>query len=661
MATTLHALLGAGIALVFWTCVGLPVAVRVVPRSIVLLLAPALGWAVHSAVALPIFFAIGMSRPAVIAMFILPCAVALVLLCRSRTLASKEALFTPALNVALVLAALVACAVMAGVLPKVSADGVALASPIFDHSKIGMIDEMARAGVPPVNPFFGGTGPVRLTYYYLWHFSAAELAVLTSLTGWEADAGLTCFTAFASLSAMMAFAIWLGGRSSAAILVVVLAVTASMRTVLYALLGPEKIDLVLGYRSGFAGWLFQISWAPQHVASATCAVLSAFLLVELFLRPRIVTMLVLALTMAAGFESSTWVGGITFPLAASPIALLMLFRVEPAQRVRSVLHVAGAALLALLLISPFLYDQLQMTALRASGTPIRFEPYELLDESITYFLGDFAHVPAYWLIYLVAEFPAFYIAGVVAIITLLKDRAFEASRRAFLTPLVILIVVSLGAGGMLVNTLGENNDLGWRAVLPAIFLLIAFAAAGLSRLTERPLRLATVAAAALIAVGLPEAIQIGIDNVIAPKSERSKDLAAAPELWRAVRRVTKPDERVANNPLSMETVTPWNVNIGWALLANRRSCFANLALVGPMAALPLVESNRISDQFIRTFDGKGQNSDVEDLVKLYKCSVAVVTPEDGAWKRDPFASSPLYRLIDDSAGWRIYKTTTPIN
>ena len=60
-----------------------------------------------------------------------------------------------------------------------------------------MIDEMARSGVPPANPFFGGAGtPARLAYYYLWHFSAAELSLLAGISGWEADAALTWFTCF---------------------------------------------------------------------------------------------------------------------------------------------------------------------------------------------------------------------------------------------------------------------------------------------------------------------------------------------------------------------------------------------------------------------------------------------------------------------------------
>jgi len=34
----------------------------------------------------------------------------------------------------------------------------------------------------------------------------------------------------------------------------------------------------------------------------------------------------------------------------------------------------------------------------------------------------------------------------------------------------------------------------------------------------------------------------------------------------------------------------------------------------------------------------------------------VVTPQDGAWQRDPFAVSELYRLVENNADrWRIYR------
>src|SRR5206468_10024518 len=94
-------------------------------------------------------------------------------------------------------AGVIALAPAFALLPKYSERGVHLAAPIFDHSKIAIIDAMTRQGLPPVNPVFGAAG--RVAYYYLWHFSAAELALPLRISGWEADIGLTWFTAFASL------------------------------------------------------------------------------------------------------------------------------------------------------------------------------------------------------------------------------------------------------------------------------------------------------------------------------------------------------------------------------------------------------------------------------------------------------------------------------
>ncbi len=98
-----------------------------------------------------------------------------------------------------------------------------LADPVFDHAKVALIDDMARLGLPPGNPFFADGGP--FAYYYLWHFGAAEVARLLGVSGWAADAGLTWFAAFAALAAMMGLAVWLSRRASAAPLAVLFAAT----------------------------------------------------------------------------------------------------------------------------------------------------------------------------------------------------------------------------------------------------------------------------------------------------------------------------------------------------------------------------------------------------------------------------------------------------
>ncbi|OYX87575.1 MAG: hypothetical protein B7Y71_01540 [Xanthobacter sp. 35-67-6] len=460
-------------------------------------------------------------------------------------------------GIAFAVAAVLAGVLMAAVLPKYSADGVTLAGPIFDHSKIAMIDDMARLGVPPGNPFFGADGsPPRLSYYYLWHFSAAALSVLYNISGWEADAALAWVTDFASLSLMIGLAVWLSGRASAALWTVALAATGSVRPLLYAAFGVDRAEEIVGYQSGFGGWLFQTTWAPQHTASAMCAVIATYLLVEAAERTRVLAVVLFALVMAAGFESSTWVGGIVFPLAAAPIALVLLLRAAPERRWTVIVNLAAAVFVALLLIAPFLYDQIRMSMLRGDGSPVALQPFVVLGDDVMDWIGQrlgvgvafAANAAAYWLILLPVEFPAFLLTGLVGLYYIGRGRGFVPGRSSVAIGLAIALASSLGAAWLLLSTLGENNDLGWRAVLPGVLLLIVFGAAGLSRLdpARRPYLLGV--AVFLILLGLPDGLRFGYGNFVVKPNVASKGLAATPALWQAVRRHTGPDERIANNP-----------------------------------------------------------------------------------------------------------------
>jgi hypothetical protein len=206
----------------------------------------------------------------------------------------------------------------------------------------------------------------------------------------------------------------------------------------------------------------------------------------------------------------------------------------------------------------------------------------------------------------------------------------------------------------MVSTVGGNNDLGWRAVLPACLALTVFAVAGLTHWIRTRIRLAVVGFVA-IALGLPSGIDIVVHNITGSRDAADKAFAATPEMWAAVRRHAGPADRIANNPMFLESMTPWPVNISWALLSNRRSCYAGFDLALPFVPLPRPRLRAIDAQFNRVFSGDGWPDDMRELATKYGCRVAVVTELDGAWNRDPFATSPHWRLAETSSrGWRIY-------
>jgi MFS family permease len=556
------------------------------------------------------------------------------------------------------LAAVLATVVATAVFPKVSGDAVTLAGPIFDHSKVAMIDEMVRLGLPPGNPFFSEAGhEARLVYYYLWHFSAAELSLTFGFGGWTADVALTAFTALSILSLMMGFAVWIGGRASAAYFVVLLAFAASLHPILEFAVPPETLYGYLLPPTGFAGWLFQATWAPQHVASAGCVVLSAYLLMRLARQPSALVITVLGVVGAGGFESSTWVGGFVFGAAAPLIAVVLLIGCAPRDRLRFLVSCAVAGLIAMILTFPLLRDQAAASAARGDESPIAFQALEVFDGGVPEAWRRILDVPAYWLVLLVIEFPAIYLPGLFSLVGTLRTKLVSGDQIQTSRAFAALGLASLVIAGTVTITFAENNDLGWRGVLPGVLILTIFAATGLARWLATPNPWAAAAAMILLVLALPRSFQIASANINGAPSASDQVFAATPAMWQAVRKYTGPDERVANNPRFMEGMTPWAINISWALLANRRSCYAGPGFAAPFTTLSSERIDEIDGLFRRVFDGKVTADDIRDLATRYQCRVAVLTTEDAAWAHDPFADSAYYKLAEEKPQqWKIYRS-----
>jgi hypothetical protein len=707
MASPINAVLCALVGTAFWSVFGYAIARHLLPRVLALGAAPVIGWAVFSAVSLPILTLIGFSLPALLALVALGAAFAGDSLLRGRLWARPgiEAAAPPGkkpswfiagavlalaavsgsrlgyddplqrrlfwlspkpswgtagvIAVLIVTAGVLALAPALALLPKHSQDGVHLAAPIFDHAKIALIDAMTRQGLPPVNPVFGEAGATgaagRLVYYYLWHFSAAELALPLHVSGWEADIGLTWFTAFASLTLMMAVAVWLSRRAGAAFLVVALAASTSLREVLSFFVGDYELEPFLQRPNGFAGWLFQSAWAPQHLMAASGAIVSMLLLAHYARRQQLASLVTLALVVAASFESSAFVGGVTFTIAAVASVPLLLSAIEPKRRAAAVLGLALAAVLALGLAAPFIRDQFAFVAARGAGGAIGIDHFEVLGEVFPPTLRRILDLPAYWLILLPLEFPASFVAGTIALVAMLADRSATPEWKS-----ARLLGVLAAAGSiiswLLVSRLADNNDLALRAILPAAMILIVFAAAG-TLAVPRPALRAAIATFAFggLALSVPDSAAMIAANWRGNSAVDEALFAQTPDLWSAVRRYASSNARIANNPLFLQDLTPWPANMSWALLADRSSCFAGRELAIPFAALPAERRDAIDDQFVRVFAGRALPADVGDLATKYGCDVAIVEPQDGAWANDPFAASADYRLAESLDGrWRIY-------
>jgi hypothetical protein len=669
MPTLLQVCVAAPSAALFFSVLGWPLARLLLPPGVAEGAAPALGWAVYCAVALPVFSMSGFSAVSVAVFSGLWAAASLgfwrrgwasgrsaPVLKNTRRPApggasgSARGILAQPRRMprwewrAWLLAGAVAVLPAFAIMPKYADGGVLLAPPMFDHVKVAMIDAMVRQGLPPANPFFGGAGSHALAYYYLWHFSAAVLAKLLAVSGWAADVAMTWFTAFASLTLMMGLAVYAGGRR-APLLVALLCIPASLRPVAGWIFGRASVQAALPPGGDIGAWVNQASWVPQHMASACCVVLSALLIAGLA-DGGWLSVPVLGLVVASGFESSTWVGGVAFAVAAAAVTPALLRALPRDARRRFVLRAAAAAAIACILVTPFLITQAHSVAARGVGFPVTLQPYRALAHA-----GGFADLVIFWVLVLPFNFPALYPVGALGVWRTLRAK----QGGGHLLPVLAAFAGACLSVTWLLRSTIDNNDLGWRAAIPAVLLLTVFASAAWARWLAGPWRWPAAAALLLAALGLVQSGQKLVEAVDGQRPADAAGFARSVPLWAAVRAHTAPDARVANNPLMLATMTPWPDDISWALLSNRPSCYAGWATGIAYAGVTRETLLGIDALFKRVFAGEALAGDAEALALRYGCAAAVLTPADGAWLHDPFAASPLWRLVEAKPGaWRIY-------
>jgi hypothetical protein len=628
-------------------------------------LEPALGWSVFTALALPVQLLLGLSRVSTAGLLIAALGLAAAVLVAKRRSAPS---LLPLPLWALLLAALIAAIPLAGLTPRHVGDGVIIGLASADHVKVAMIDEMTRQGLPPGNPFFAAHGARgSLSYYWLWHFGAAQLSSVTGISGWEADAALTGFTAYASMLLMMGLTGWIcarfepfatavtpAGRGVAMAAVGILSLAGNLTPILTMGLGKARLAEVIADYRNLETWITQASWVPQHLASAGCVVMAVLFLLETLKEPRIGRTIIVGVLAAAAFGCSAWVGGVTFAAIATATGVVALVRAPRGGRRDFFLSAAGSAIIAAVLAAPLIQAEFGTLAARAGQSPVAFHPFEVVGSLQPHLLRRVLDLPAYWLVLLPMDLPAVYPAGIAAFWAYARRAWRSGGLDAMGLGLAMLVLMSFGVSWLLISTIG-NNDLGWRAMLPGLMVLTPFAAAGFAFWIRARRFVALAAALALLAISFPERTAVG--DITGQASDDAAAFATSPAMWADVRRFAGPADRVASNPGDLDTIAGYPVNLGWGLLSDRPSCYAHRETTRVFAPLSEEARDALDAQFERVFLGEAEPGDLKQLAQDDGCRVVVVTERDDAWNHDPFADSPYYRLALQARRWRIYVAT----
>ena len=329
MPNALVVVLCAVAAASFWTVLGFAPARRLVGPALALPIAPALGWAVHSAAALPILLLAGFSTTtvAIVSAAALAASVVALLTQRSR----PESPPSPSVPVWGYLgAAVLALAAAMAIMPKVGIDGIAFAPPIFDHSKVAMIDEMTRLGLPPGNPFFGEVGEPRRDWPTTTSVISAPPSSRSSReqrlgSRYRDDVvhGVLVAHADARIGELVQ-----RPRDGAAV-----GAAAQRRPVMPrgARRPFRNRGRAPGAHAGDRLWRLAVSGGVGTAALSRRrrVVLGLFFLGRLA-ASAVLVFVTLVLLAVAGYESSTWIGGVLFPAAAAMAGGMLLIEARRA-------------------------------------------------------------------------------------------------------------------------------------------------------------------------------------------------------------------------------------------------------------------------------------------------------------------------------------------
>jgi len=388
-----------------------------------------------------------------------------------------------------------------------------------DYTKnISVTDAITRTGVPPVNPSFRPGYDVPLFYYYFWFMMCS---LVDRVGGALVDArgavfGATLWGGLA-LMAIVALALrflhpndQLNIHTRALTGIALLGITGLD---IFAITAETAMSFALGlreFRSDLEMWNEQVTawadaalWVPHHIAGFI-ACITGFLLLQTLnfghpFRKQWPTILLAGLAFASATGLSIWVTLVFAIFLAIWIAITVLGKDSPHNKRSEVRALALAGLVATACALPLLID-LQNANQLESQFPIAFQVRRflpvarLLEASADSEIPGTASSLPQPLLYLVL-LPINYLLefGYFAIGALIYWQTRSRQKRPLLRgelALLLLGSTSLVVSSFFVSNV-RNNDLGWRGLLFAQFVLLLwtvdFTIDFLSRLRHLPI------------------------------------------------------------------------------------------------------------------------------------------------------------------------------
>lgn len=338
-----------------------------------------------------------------------------------------------------------------------------------------------RTGVPPANPFFYPGHFVPMRYYYYWNVLCALPARMFGLTPRVSALAGVVWSGFALAALIPLYlkhfceeTVALGRKSLLGIALLAVTGLDLIPTIVY-FLAQRTILADMEWWDGVqvTSWLDSLLWVPHHVAGLVACFIGFLVLWVVprnsSQRERMQAAVIAGLAFASAAGLSVYV---TFTFAIFLVIwTLVLLR---SHLYPEVLMFAVTGIVTIVVSLGYLHD------LRQPGYGGTFATFYVRALETVENFGD-NHIPWQWLedIFLALMLPVHYVVelGFFALVGFAQVRKYWRRQGPLLKwewAAICICGVSLLVGSFLMSTTG-NNDLGYRSILLAQFILLLWA------------------------------------------------------------------------------------------------------------------------------------------------------------------------------------------
>lgn len=364
----------------------------------------------------------------------------------------------------------------------------------FDWShRVAITDTISRTGIPPVNPFFFPGEPVYVSYYYFWSIIPALLTqlmggVISSRIAFLA-ASIWCGVALRAVAALyLRFQgsegkTEIGSRSASAFFLFFITGLDIIFIAILLTKVPDFPGIAEAWNSSseITSWTDLTFWVPNHLGSLI-ACITSFLIIQ-SITPQTTTRKRIILCALAGIGLTSALGMSIYVILvfAAFWGLWFLMTLIMKDLRFKAIWLVLAGLFGLIFAFPFLFDtwnNREITSTGASLFSLGIRPIFIIESSSLvqnvihsqFWLNliHFIFLPVNYFI----ELGFFMLASLLYIQSMYKD----SKARQYLKIDLLLLLTSLFICSFLKSTIIPNNDLGWRGILPAQFILLIWSA-----------------------------------------------------------------------------------------------------------------------------------------------------------------------------------------